>query len=1146
MPTKGHDKSKGPGILPREKLREIWAKLTIDDWLGILNEFYPDNDWSQRGAKIKGCCPFHDDRNPSFEINIDKGLYHCFGDACQIGGWNPVRLFADLAKTSITDAIRQLKNRFGIKLPNAYSLKAQQIEDHNDMKRALLGIMNLEFVELAMNPDDPKFAYAKKSQILHWLSEREWPGLPNKKGVPDPEGAVGMWPVGILMPRQRLFERFEEDPNKLKHRDAAYNYLSYYIEKEDHIGSIAFFYFTTPTTVGRIRLRTPMTRTYYVVDDPFDENVGLFGLNMIGHMRRGNDVSQRRVVVVESETDALSVIAHQSATGEDDVVMLATGGGMATSLESISSFGVEECYAVQDNDPAGEGWAKTFIKEGSIKYLFHWTDEDTSPQYKDLDGAVRHHGYPMMRERLLSEDSYLRPHEWLHLLLNRDLAKLPKDDMGAKVEAAGSMGSWLGSDIERKAFVDAVAAQLGTGHSEIMRCMPLDVGTPEGMTERVFYRLGEEYCVLYSNSGSNASAAIWHKQRKTLRTVRMSNMPEVRTMLELDLGPIEDYVRNEFGMPMFLECTRNLKGELVPISKSRRVDQIVDIFRDALLKHVVNAPQRNKLTELEQGVHYIRDFDRGKPAVLVVNGSRFYHGEVQDNKIFFVELDKPSSGNYFFRACSAPWSSFINSADDLNNSDKMTSEDPARLRNVLIKLRDTIAKAWVLKHGPLDAMYLAADTVYTTVASAIGHMTMTEITGDTQSGKTKLMEFIGSAKAGDYRLCEAIGQLDDYSEAGVRLKFTGSRLRLILDEFEQKSDDPRNKSSRADVVHRLLTLFRTLTSGVSYIRGTADGNTVQGLLHFPLTVGGIFTTQAAYDANRFVRVETIKKQGHQDPLDAVRSMLTVEEIVELRKFITLGLISRIPELLDAYQSVKDEFRTNAGLVHGLDTRLKDNLLPSTAILKLAGLDYKEYLHDISAAKMELLFQFGTAKKEHEILWSQLLNTSITLSQHDPNRTGVTSISRLINDPDSYSVLNGLSDLGVYYFPERRWIVVFWERAAMAILNYSNNFRFIQNPGRLKVLADSDPRAIKIKEKDPDTANFMRQVYKLVGSRIKNDEISVFDVSSLLVVDTPSVGLSPEVQTALHGSPLDDEITDDIGGNFDEVASGGDTSPSKKA
>ena len=34
---------------------------------------------TKAGRESKGCCPFHNEKTPSFYVNDDKGFYHCFG-----------------------------------------------------------------------------------------------------------------------------------------------------------------------------------------------------------------------------------------------------------------------------------------------------------------------------------------------------------------------------------------------------------------------------------------------------------------------------------------------------------------------------------------------------------------------------------------------------------------------------------------------------------------------------------------------------------------------------------------------------------------------------------------------------------------------------------------------------------------------------------------------------------------------------------------------------------------------------------------------------------------------------------------------------------------------------------------------------------
>ena len=36
-------------------------------------------DLRRVGSRFQGLCPFHDERTPSFSVNAEHGLYHCFG-----------------------------------------------------------------------------------------------------------------------------------------------------------------------------------------------------------------------------------------------------------------------------------------------------------------------------------------------------------------------------------------------------------------------------------------------------------------------------------------------------------------------------------------------------------------------------------------------------------------------------------------------------------------------------------------------------------------------------------------------------------------------------------------------------------------------------------------------------------------------------------------------------------------------------------------------------------------------------------------------------------------------------------------------------------------------------------------------------------
>jgi DNA primase len=68
------------------------------------------------GTSYKGLCPFHGEKTPSFNVNRDRGFFHCFG--CGVGG--DVFKFVELKeKVGFQDAVRQLAQRFGIPCPTS-------------------------------------------------------------------------------------------------------------------------------------------------------------------------------------------------------------------------------------------------------------------------------------------------------------------------------------------------------------------------------------------------------------------------------------------------------------------------------------------------------------------------------------------------------------------------------------------------------------------------------------------------------------------------------------------------------------------------------------------------------------------------------------------------------------------------------------------------------------------------------------------------------------------------------------------------------------------------------------------------------------------------------------------------------------------
>ncbi|MCR4870268.1 MAG: DNA primase, partial [Atopobiaceae bacterium] len=68
----------------------------------------------QRGQEYWGCCPFHNEKTPSFKVSPATGLWHCFG-ACQTGG-DAISYIRKRDNLEFADAVRALAEKAGIEI----------------------------------------------------------------------------------------------------------------------------------------------------------------------------------------------------------------------------------------------------------------------------------------------------------------------------------------------------------------------------------------------------------------------------------------------------------------------------------------------------------------------------------------------------------------------------------------------------------------------------------------------------------------------------------------------------------------------------------------------------------------------------------------------------------------------------------------------------------------------------------------------------------------------------------------------------------------------------------------------------------------------------------------------------------------------
>ena len=107
-PQNWHEAGVGSVTLSPQFLDEIRARTTLSSLIGRSAKLL------KAGREWKACCPFHNEKTPSFYVNDEKGFYHCFG--CQAHG-DAIRWLTDARGLPFMDSVKELADAAGIEVP---------------------------------------------------------------------------------------------------------------------------------------------------------------------------------------------------------------------------------------------------------------------------------------------------------------------------------------------------------------------------------------------------------------------------------------------------------------------------------------------------------------------------------------------------------------------------------------------------------------------------------------------------------------------------------------------------------------------------------------------------------------------------------------------------------------------------------------------------------------------------------------------------------------------------------------------------------------------------------------------------------------------------------------------------------------------
>ena len=381
-------------------LDELRARVTLSSVIMRTTKL------TRAGREWKACCPFHNEKSPSFYVNDQKGFYHCFG--CQAHG-DVIRWMTDQRGLTFMDAVKELASQAGMEVPRADPHAAQAAQQRAGLHDVMEAAQQWFVAQLATPAGAAARDYLKQRGFNQRTIERFGFGF-----APDDrtalKTALARFDEPMLIEAGLLIQ-VDDKPSYDRFRgrlmlpihDARERVIAFggrVLESRDGVAK----YLNSPDT--------PL----------FDKGRTLYNLHRAGPASRRTN----RVVVVEGYMDVIAL----AAAGIEDVV--APMGTALTEQQTELLWRMADkpvlCF---DGDPAGQRAAmKAVARALPLLRPGHSLQIVQLPAGQDPDDVVKKQGAKAM-EALLASPKPMLDLIWEHEQGALPLAS-PEDKAGLK------------------------------------------------------------------------------------------------------------------------------------------------------------------------------------------------------------------------------------------------------------------------------------------------------------------------------------------------------------------------------------------------------------------------------------------------------------------------------------------------------------------------------------------------------------------------------------------------------------------------------------------------------------------------------------------------------------------------------------------
>jgi DNA primase len=422
------------GLIPQTFIDELIARTDIVEVIGTRVQL------KKAGREFRACCPFHNEKTPSFWVSPDKQFYHCFG--CGAHG-TVLRFLMEHDRMAFPEAVEELATRLSLEVPHEGGTGAAGARRADEPLYDLMGRVSQFYAENLLRDERAK-GYALKRGLERATLEKfgigyapnSWNEVLKRFGAHDSDRKA-LAELGLIIERERGQAREGE-----RYYDRFRDRLMFPIR--DVRGRIIAF-------GGRIidqgepkYLNSPETVLFH-------KGRELYGLY---ETRRARS-SLKRLLVVEGYMDAVRL--HQSGLTYAVATL-----GTATTPEHLKRIFrlVSEVVFSFDGDRAGRAAAWRALqnalpeaREGrEIRFLF-------LPDGHDPDTLVAEEGPEAFEQRL--ETATVPLSEYLIRELSEQADLTSADGLARFAEAARPLFAKLPAGVFRELLLGRLARVIG-------------------------------------------------------------------------------------------------------------------------------------------------------------------------------------------------------------------------------------------------------------------------------------------------------------------------------------------------------------------------------------------------------------------------------------------------------------------------------------------------------------------------------------------------------------------------------------------------------------------------------------------------------------------------------------------------------------